>query len=162
MIGAPAATVAATSSASNVSPASYSPPAFTVTALPETSTTCPKATDFGDLVSQPDDPIGTWSETSVHCGSTVQSGGTERCGAVSLIYQYRLEFDGEDSARHHSSKIYRSESDPDSVLVVQQWDSHDAFHTISERVGPEFNRRAGTEGLDSDTDVWVFSDAPTR
>ena len=69
--------------------------------------------------------------------------------------------DGQGSAGLNSTKVYRSESDSDSVLVVQEWDSHDTMHAVSERVGPEFNQRAGTEGLDWETGVWVLSDAPT-
>lgn len=59
-----------------------------------------------------------------------------------------------------SQRVYRMESDPKQVLVVQQWDSHDAFHTASDRLGDEFNSRAGTEGLDWVTGVWSASDAP--
>ncbi len=54
-----------------------------------------------------------------------------------------------------SNKIYRSEGDPKVVLVTQEWDSHDAFHASSDKVGDEFNRRAGTEGLDWRTGVWT-------
>ena len=70
--------------------------------------------------------------------------------------------DGEDSTGLQSSEIYRSDGDPDTVLVVQKWDSHDAFHAVSDRVGPGFNERAGTEGLHWETGVWALSDAPTR
>jgi heme-degrading monooxygenase HmoA len=54
-----------------------------------------------------------------------------------------------------STSVHRSESDPSMVLVVQEWDSHDAFHGASERYGDEFNRRAGTESLDWRTGVWT-------
>ena len=70
--------------------------------------------------------------------------------------------DGQDSPGLSSSEIYRSEGDQDSVLVVQKWDSHDAMHTVTERVGPEFNQRAGTEGLEWETGIWALSDAPSR
>jgi heme-degrading monooxygenase HmoA len=69
---------------------------------------------------------------------------------------------GQDSPGLASSEVYRSEADPGNVLVVQKWDSHDSMHAVSERVGPEFNRRAGTEGLDWETGVWALSDAPAR
>lgn len=59
-----------------------------------------------------------------------------------------------------SERIFRAEGDPKSVLVVQEWDSHDAFHAASDELGDEFNRRAGTEGLDWITGTWVLSDAP--
>jgi quinol monooxygenase YgiN len=55
----------------------------------------------------------------------------------------------------HSSRVYREESDPGTVCVLQEWDSHDAFHTSSEEVGDEFNRRAGTEGLEWETRIWA-------
>lgn len=61
-----------------------------------------------------------------------------------------------------SAKIYRTEGDPKTVLVVQEWDSHDSFHALSEKYGDEFNSRAGTEGLDWETGVWTLSDAPVR
>jgi heme-degrading monooxygenase HmoA len=54
-----------------------------------------------------------------------------------------------------SNKVYRSEDDPNKLLVVQEWDSHDSFHAASDKYGDEFNRRAGTEGLDWRTGVWT-------
>jgi len=54
-----------------------------------------------------------------------------------------------------SNKVYRSEANPNELLVVQEWDSHDSFHAMSEKYGDEFNRRAGTEGLDWRTGVWT-------
>ena len=53
-----------------------------------------------------------------------------------------------------SSKVYRKEGEPAMLLVMQEWDSHDSFHASSEKMGDEFNRRAGTEGLDWRTGVW--------
>lgn len=53
-----------------------------------------------------------------------------------------------------SARVLRSEADPATLLVIQEWDSHDAFHQSSEKLGDEFNRRAGTEGLDWRTGVW--------
>jgi len=52
-------------------------------------------------------------------------------------------------------RVHRLESDPRMLLVVQRWDSHDAFHASSDKYGDEFNRRAGTEGLDWRTGVWM-------
>lgn len=54
-----------------------------------------------------------------------------------------------------SHRVLQSESDPKTVLVIQEWDSHDTFHHMSERYGDEFNRRAGTEDLDWVTSVWT-------
>jgi quinol monooxygenase YgiN len=56
----------------------------------------------------------------------------------------------------HSTKVYRAESGPATVLVLQEWDSHEAFHAASDKYGDEFNRRAGTEGLDWRTGVWAI------
>jgi hypothetical protein len=52
------------------------------------------------------------------------------------------------------SRIYRLQSDPSQVFVVEEWDSHDAMHEYQEKLGDEFNRRAGTEGLEWTTNVW--------
>ena len=57
----------------------------------------------------------------------------------------------------HATRVYRGESDPGTVLVMQEWDSHDDFHASSEEVGDEFNRRAGTEGLEWETSLWTYS-----
>jgi quinol monooxygenase YgiN len=57
----------------------------------------------------------------------------------------------------HSSRVYRDEGDPGVVSVLQEWDSHDAFHESSEEIGDEFNRRAGTEGLEWETHIWADS-----
>jgi hypothetical protein len=53
-----------------------------------------------------------------------------------------------------SLKVYRRQDNPAMLLVTQEWDSHDAFHASTEKYGDEFNRRAGTEGLDWRTGVW--------
>jgi quinol monooxygenase YgiN len=55
----------------------------------------------------------------------------------------------------HSSRVYRDENDAGLVCVLQEWDSHDAFHASSEEIGDEFNRRAGTEGLEWETHIWT-------
>ena len=53
-----------------------------------------------------------------------------------------------------SSNIYRSQGDPSQVLIVEEWDSHDAMHRYQDQVGDEFNRRAGTEGMNWQSGVW--------
>jgi len=63
--------------------------------------------------------------------------------------------EAQPSAGLRSNRVYRSEDDPNMLLVMQEWDSHDAFHAASDRYGDEFNRRAGTEGLDWRTGVWT-------
>ena len=60
----------------------------------------------------------------------------------------------------HSRRVYRSESDPSTVFVTAEWESHDRFHDFSDRVGDEFNKRAGTEGANWETGAWTLSDAP--
>jgi len=56
-----------------------------------------------------------------------------------------------------SGRIYRSEEDPSQVFVVEEWESHDAMHAYQDRVGDEFNSRAGTEGLEWQTGVWELA-----
>ena len=53
-----------------------------------------------------------------------------------------------------SSETYRAESDPSRVLVVERWESHDLMHKYQDQLGEEFNRRAGTEGLEWKDAVW--------
>jgi len=60
----------------------------------------------------------------------------------------------EGAAGRKSSAVYRLQSDPRTVLVVEEWDSHDAMHAYQERVGDEFNRRAGTEGMEWEVAMW--------
>jgi hypothetical protein len=61
---------------------------------------------------------------------------------------------GQPTPGLRSAKALRREDDPSMVLMLQEWDSHDAFHASSEQVGDEFNRRAGTDGMDWRTGVW--------
>ena len=60
-----------------------------------------------------------------------------------------------------SGKVYRAEGDQSKVLVVEEWESHDAWHEFADQVGPEFNSRAGTVGAEWRDTMWVLSDAPT-
>ena len=55
----------------------------------------------------------------------------------------------------HSSRVYRDQNDPGLVCILQEWDDHDAFHAGTEENGDEFNRRAGTEGLEWETHIWA-------
>lgn len=55
---------------------------------------------------------------------------------------------GRSPKGHIGTKVYRSEDDPSKVLIVDEWESHDDFHRDSDEIGEEFNRRAGTEGLE--------------
>ena len=65
-----------------------------------------------------------------------------------------MEAQPEEGVR--SSRVYYAEDDPTVALVVQEWESHDAFHASSDKYGDEFNSRAGTEGLDWRTGVWTI------
>jgi quinol monooxygenase YgiN len=51
-------------------------------------------------------------------------------------------------------RIFQSESNPNEVTFMADWDSHDAMHAASERYGDDFNKEAGTEGLEWETRVW--------
>ncbi len=58
-----------------------------------------------------------------------------------------------------SRRVLHSESDPSNVLVIEEWESHEAFHAATEDAGDEFNAKAGTEGLDWVTGVWEVPEA---
>lgn len=51
--------------------------------------------------------------------------------------------------------IYRLESGPSRFLVLEEWESHDAMHIVSDKYGDEFNRDAGTEGVEWVTKIWT-------
>ena len=57
------------------------------------------------------------------------------------------------------SRVYRAESDPSTVLIVEEWDSHDSMHRYQEQLGEEFNRRAGTEGLEWQDRTWELAES---
>ena len=49
---------------------------------------------------------------------------------------------------------YVAESDPSEVTTFSEWDSHDAMMAATDRFGDDFNRDAGTEGLEWETRIW--------
>ncbi|MEK7214183.1 MAG: antibiotic biosynthesis monooxygenase [Chloroflexota bacterium] len=53
-----------------------------------------------------------------------------------------------------STRAWQAEDDPNTVLVEQEWESHQAFHAVADRFGAEFNRRAGTAELNWVDRVW--------
>lgn len=59
----------------------------------------------------------------------------------------------------HSTQVYRREGDPGLVLDLEEWDSHDDWHAVTEKYGDEFNKRGDTEGLDWETFIWHPSGA---
>jgi quinol monooxygenase YgiN len=61
---------------------------------------------------------------------------------------------GAPAPGRNSYRVYRMQSDPRNVLVVEEWDSHDSMHTYQDKVGPEFQRLAGTEGMNWQVALW--------
>ena len=59
---------------------------------------------------------------------------------------------GEMGSRNGS--VYEDENEPGLVSTMSEWDSHDQMHAASEKVGDDFNREAGTEGLNWTTHIW--------
>jgi heme-degrading monooxygenase HmoA len=58
----------------------------------------------------------------------------------------------------HASRTYRKQDETSQVLVVEEWDSHEAMHAYQEKVGDEFNRLAGTEGMHWEVALWSLAD----
>jgi len=50
--------------------------------------------------------------------------------------------------------VYQSERDPHRMMMSALWDSHDQMHESSEKGGDMFNKDAGTEGMEWETQVW--------
>jgi hypothetical protein len=73
----------------------------------------------------------------------------ERFLATSKRFEPLME---EMGARNQ--RIYASESHPNEVTSLSEWDSHDQMHEASEKYGDQFNSEAGTEGLDWETRIW--------
>lgn len=80
---------------------------------------------------------------------TVQVDDVERfvaaCGKYASLME---EMGGRNGA------VYEDDNHPGLVSTISEWDSHDAMHVASEKVGDDFNRDAGTEGLDWTTHIW--------
>jgi quinol monooxygenase YgiN len=58
----------------------------------------------------------------------------------------------QDGARNQA--LYASESDPNEMCMLAEWESHDAMMVSSDKRGPDFQAKAGTEGLDWETRIW--------
>ena len=58
----------------------------------------------------------------------------------------------------HWAKVYRSEKDPNDVLWLMEWESHDAFNRSGDESGEEFNALVKPAGEWEDV-VWHLSDA---
>lgn len=50
--------------------------------------------------------------------------------------------------------VYEDENEPGLMSTISEWDSHDQMHAASEKYGEQFNKDAGTEGLDWTTHIW--------
>ncbi len=57
-----------------------------------------------------------------------------------------------DGCRQHA--VARAQADAASYLFTEVWESHDHMHRFQDRVGADFNRDAGTEGANWETQVW--------
>ncbi len=54
----------------------------------------------------------------------------------------------------HNHRAYVSESDPTEVTTFSEWESHDAMMAATDKFGDDFNRDAGTDGLEWETRIW--------
>ena len=58
----------------------------------------------------------------------------------------------------HWAKVYRAEKDPNDVLFLMEWESHDAFNKSGDESGDAFNALVRPAGEWDDV-VWHLSDA---
>jgi len=58
------------------------------------------------------------------------------------------------------AKVYRSEKDPNEILWLMEWESHEAFNKSGDETGEEFNSLVDPAGEWDDV-AWHLSDAPT-
>jgi quinol monooxygenase YgiN len=58
----------------------------------------------------------------------------------------------------HWAKVYRAEKDPNDVLFLMEWESHDAFNASGEQDGDDFNTLV-QPASEWDDVVWQLSDA---
>ncbi len=66
---------------------------------------------------------------------------------------------GAKAAGCHWAKVYRSEKDPNDVLWLMEWESHEAFNKSGDETGEQFNELVNPAG-DWEDVVWHLSDAP--
>jgi hypothetical protein len=50
--------------------------------------------------------------------------------------------------------VDEDENEPGHLSTMPEWDGHDQMHAASEMHGDDFNREAGTEGLEWATHIW--------
>jgi hypothetical protein len=53
-----------------------------------------------------------------------------------------------------TNRAYFAESDPQEVTTFSEWESHDAMMEATDKFGDDFDRDAGTEGLEWETRIW--------
>ena len=71
-----------------------------------------------------------------------------------FIGAWRDAVEANPAPRRLSSRVLQRETDPNEVLIVEEWESHDAWHEFGEEVGPEFTQKSGTAGVEMDDTVW--------
>jgi hypothetical protein len=50
-------------------------------------------------------------------------------------------------------RLYRSTSEPERFVWVEDWDSQDAMEAATDRFGPRFDEEAGVEGVEWRTTI---------
>ena len=58
----------------------------------------------------------------------------------------------------HWAQVYRAEKDPNDVLFLMEWESHEAFNASGDQSGEEFNDLI-QPASEWDDVVWQLSDA---
>jgi hypothetical protein len=58
----------------------------------------------------------------------------------------------QDGARNQ--QVWNSESNPNEVTTLTEWESHDQMMESSEQWGDPFQEDAGTVGLEWETRIW--------
>ena len=58
------------------------------------------------------------------------------------------------SSTRKDRRLFRSESDPNEITMLAEWDSHDAMMASSDERGAAFQADAGTEDLEWETRIW--------
>ena len=53
-----------------------------------------------------------------------------------------------------NNRAYSAESDPNEVTTFSEWESHNAMMAATDKFGEDFNRDAGTEGIEWETRIW--------
>ncbi|MBI2238212.1 MAG: antibiotic biosynthesis monooxygenase [Actinobacteria bacterium] len=65
--------------------------------------------------------------------------------------KWRDTFEGDGAG---NQQLWHSESNPNEITMMAEWESHDAMMESSEERGDAFQDDAGTEGLEWETHIW--------